>query len=119
VRGSRDSALLRSGGRAALALSGDLGVRMKDDCGIAAGPVFVSVFTALGAKKAGYDWRCCAVSSLADGREGWPQRANFVLVGGLYCIAAANGLTKMVSTQIVTFKAVKKDANIGPARGRR
>ena len=63
-------------------------MRMKTGCGVAAGPVFVSVFTALGAEKAGYDWRRCAVSSLADGREGWPQRANFVLVGGLYCIAA-------------------------------
>jgi hypothetical protein len=28
------------------------------------------------------------VSSLADGREGWAQRANFIVVGALYCFAA-------------------------------
>ncbi len=66
----------------------DLGARIKNGCGVAAGPVFVSVFTVLGVRKAGYDWRRHAVSSLAVGRDGWPQRANFVLAGGLYCIAA-------------------------------
>lgn len=29
-----------------------------------------------------------AVSSLADGPGGWLQRANFMIVGGLYCFAA-------------------------------
>ena len=53
-----------------------------------AGPLFVAVFTALGARRAGYDWRRHAVSSLAIGRDGWAQRANFMLAGGLYCLAA-------------------------------
>jgi hypothetical protein len=33
------------------------------------------------------------VSSLADGRGGWSQRANFALTGALYCIAA-HGLAR-------------------------
>jgi hypothetical protein len=53
-----------------------------------AGPLFVSAFTAIGTWRAGYDWRAHAVSSLADGRGGWLQRANFMLAGGLYCVAA-------------------------------
>ena len=63
-------------------------MRTKTACGAVAGPLFVSVFTVLGARRAGYDWRRHAVSSLATGREGWAQRANFMLVGGLYCVAA-------------------------------
>jgi hypothetical protein len=50
---------------------------MRAACGVVAGPLFVSVFTKVGGKRAGYDWRRHAVSSLADGREGWAQRANF------------------------------------------
>jgi hypothetical protein len=42
-------------------------------CGVVAGPLFVSSFTAIGARRAGYDWRRHAVSSLADGRAGWLQ----------------------------------------------
>lgn len=57
-------------------------------CGVAAGPLFAVAFTAIGARRAGYDWRRHAVSSLADGREGWAQRANFIVVGALYCFAA-------------------------------
>lgn len=57
-------------------------------CGTVAGPVFISVFTVLGARWAGYDWRRHAVSWLAAGHDGWAQRANFMLAGGLYCIAA-------------------------------
>ena len=63
-------------------------VRAKTACGIIAGPAFVSAFTAIGATRAGYDWRRHAVSSLADGREGWKQRVNFMVAGTLYCIAA-------------------------------
>jgi hypothetical protein len=62
-------------------------------CGVVAGPLFVSSFTAIGARRAGYDWRRHAVSSLADGRGGSWQRANFVLTGVLYCLAA-HGLAK-------------------------
>ena len=57
-------------------------------CGVVAGPLFVSIFTAIGARRVGYDWRRHAVSSLAVGRGGWLQRANFMLTGALYCIAA-------------------------------
>jgi Protein of unknown function (DUF998) len=57
-------------------------------CGVVAGPVFVSAFTMIGARRAGYDWRRHAVSSLSIGPDGWPQRANFALVGALYCVAA-------------------------------
>jgi hypothetical protein len=63
-------------------------VRAKTACGVVAGPVFVSAFTAIGARRAGYDWRRHAVSSLAAGDEGWSQRANFIVVGALYCVAA-------------------------------
>jgi hypothetical protein len=74
----------------------DLVVETKIACGVIAGPVFVATFTALGARRAGYDWRRHAVSSLAVAREGWGQRANFMLVGGLYCVAA-RGLARSSS----------------------
>ncbi|HJS94692.1 MAG TPA: DUF998 domain-containing protein [Solirubrobacteraceae bacterium] len=61
----------------------------KIACGVVAGPVFVGAFTVLGVRRAGYDWRRHAVSSLATGPKGWGQRANFVLAGGLYCVAAS------------------------------
>jgi hypothetical protein len=62
-------------------------------CGVAAGPFFVASFTAIGARRAGYDWRRHAVSSLADGRGGWLQRANFMITGSLFCLAA-HGLAR-------------------------
>jgi hypothetical protein len=62
-------------------------------CGAAAGPCFVGAFTAIGATRAAYEWRRHAVSSLADGRGGWLQRANFIVTGSLYCIAA-HGLAR-------------------------
>jgi hypothetical protein len=62
-------------------------------CGVVAGPLFVSSFTAIGARRSGYDWRRHAVSSVADGRGGSWRRANFVLTGVLYCLAA-HGLAK-------------------------
>ena len=67
---------------------GSFDVRTETACGVLAGPVFVAMFTAIGATRAGYEWRRHAVSSLATGREGWAQRANFCLTGGLYCVAA-------------------------------
>ena len=63
-------------------------VALELACGATAGPLFVSSFTAIGAKRAGYDWRRHAVSSLADGPGGWLQRANFIVTGSLFCIAA-------------------------------
>lgn len=56
--------------------------------GTIAGPLFVGAFTAIGANRAGYDWRRHTVSSLGAGRRGWPQRANFIVVGVLYSLAA-------------------------------
>lgn len=63
-------------------------VRGMSGCSVLAGPLFVAAFTAIGARRAGYDWRRHAVSSLSDGRQGWPQRLNFVVAGGLYCVGA-------------------------------
>jgi hypothetical protein len=62
-------------------------------CGVVAGPLFVSSFTAIGARRAEYNWRRHAVSSLAGGPGGWSQRANFELTGALYCVAA-HGLAR-------------------------
>jgi hypothetical protein len=56
--------------------------------GALAGPLFVTAFTAIGAARRGYDWRRYPVSSLAIGRQGWQQRANFVVAGVLYSCAA-------------------------------
>jgi len=58
-------------------------------CGVLAGPLFVTAFTAIGAARRGYDWRRYPVSSLAIGRQGWLQRTNFILAGVLYSCAAA------------------------------
>jgi hypothetical protein len=69
-------------------VSRGLAVRAKTACSVIAGPLFVITFTAIGARREGYDWRRNAVSSLADGRGGWSQRANFMLAGGLYCLGA-------------------------------
>ncbi len=44
------------------------------------------------------------MSSLADGREGWTQRANFILVGALYCLAArglAQSSKRLVGPRVV------------------
>jgi hypothetical protein len=73
-------------------------------CGVLAGPLFVSSFTVIGARRAGYDWRRHAVSSLAAGRGGWSQRANFAVAGALYCIAAhglARGPKRTVGPHVV------------------
>src|ERR1700733_722188 len=73
-------------------------------CGAVAGPFFVSSFTAIGARRAGYDWRRHAVSSLADAPGGWLQRANFMITGSLVCVAA-HGLARG-SKDIVGPRAV-------------
>ena len=57
-------------------------------CGVLAGPLFVSAFTAIGLTVLGYDWRRYPVSSLAIGPREWLQRANFILAGVLYSCAA-------------------------------
>jgi hypothetical protein len=50
-------------------------------------------FTAIGARRPGYDWHRHTVSSLGDGDRGWQQRANFILTGVLYS-SAARGLSR-------------------------
>ena len=55
--------------------------------------MFVGAFTVIGATRAGYDWRRFPVSSLAIGRRGWFQRANFLFAGVLYA-CAARGLVR-------------------------
>jgi hypothetical protein len=62
-------------------------------CGVFAGPLFAGAFTAIGATREGYDWQCFPVSSLANGRRGWLQRANFIVAGALYA-RAAQGLAR-------------------------
>lgn len=59
--------------------------------GAVAGPVFITTYTVIGATRRGYDWRRYPVSSLAVGRHGWRQRANFVSAGAVY-VCAAGGL---------------------------
>jgi hypothetical protein len=95
-------------------IGNDLVVETKIACGVIAGPAFVGAFTALGARRAGYDWRRHAVSSLAVGREGWGQRANFMLVGGLYCVAAS-GLARSRSRlgELAVVPALVSAAGVG------
>lgn len=62
-------------------------------CGVAAGPVFVTVFLLEGAVRDGYRPVRHPVSSLALGPRGWIQAANFAGAGTL-CLAAAAGLAR-------------------------
>ena len=62
-------------------------------CGVAAGPVFVAVFLLEGAVREGYRPLRHPVSSLALGRRGWIQTANFAVAGTLF-VAAASGLAR-------------------------
>jgi Protein of unknown function (DUF998) len=60
-------------------------------CGMWAGPAFAATFLAEGAARDGYRPLRHPVSSLALGRRGWIQTANFAVTGGL-CLAGAAGL---------------------------
>lgn len=62
-------------------------------CGLAAGPVFVAVFVAEGAVRAGYRPLRHPVSSLALGSRGWIQAVNFAVTGTLV-LAGAAGLSR-------------------------
>ena len=55
-------------------------------CGVVAAPLFITAFTAIGAKRPGYDWRRHTVNSLATGDRGWQQRANFGLSEGSFSL---------------------------------
>lgn len=62
-------------------------------CGAAAGPLFISAFTIEGARRPDYKPLRHPVSSLALGRRGWVQVANFAVTGMLY-LAGAAGLAR-------------------------
>lgn len=62
-------------------------------CGAAAGPLFISVFTIEGARRADYKPLRHPVSSLALGTRGWVQVVNFAATGMLY-LAGAVGLSR-------------------------
>ena len=58
-------------------------------CGLAAGPVFVTIFLAEGAIREGYRPSRHPVSSLALGPRGQVQTANFAVTGTLVLAGAA------------------------------
>jgi hypothetical protein len=62
-------------------------------CGLAAGPLFVTVFLAEGARRPDYRTLRHPVSSLSLGPWGWVQVANFAVTGMLY-LAGAAGLSR-------------------------
>jgi len=62
-------------------------------CGVAAGPVFVTVFLVEGAVREGYCPLRHPVSALALGPRGWIQDANFTVAGTLF-LAGAAGLAR-------------------------
>lgn len=65
-------------------------------CGAAAGPLFISVFLAEGARRPDYKPLRHPVSSLSLGPRGWVQAANFATAGILYAAGAA-GLARSPS----------------------
>lgn len=72
--------------------------------GVAAGPLFVTVFLAEGARRADYQPSRHPVSSLALGPDGWVQAVNFSAAGTL-CLAGAAGLSRdrdaIIGTRLV------------------
>jgi hypothetical protein len=72
--------------------------------GVAAGPLFVTVFLAEGARRADYQPSRHPVSSLSLGSHGWVQAANFSAAGTL-CVAGAAGLSRnrdaIIGTRLV------------------
>ena len=74
-----------------------LSTRSLLTCGMAAGPVFVAIYTAIGRLRAGYDPRREPVSALALGATGWTQTANFWMTG-ILTGCAAFGLRRALGT---------------------
>jgi hypothetical protein len=66
-------------------------MNIKRACGIAAGPVFLTVWAAQAFTRDGFDPGKHPISLLALGSGGWIQIANFVVTGALF-VAAATGL---------------------------
>jgi hypothetical membrane protein len=57
-------------------------------CGALAGPIFVVLFSVIGALRADYDWQRHPVSSLALEGWGWTQVGNFLVTGVLLVLFA-------------------------------
>lgn len=72
-------------------------------CGVVAGPLFVTAFLVEGARRPHYDPIRHPVSSLSLGREGWVQDLSFATAGVLYA-ATAVGLSR-AKTPVPTTKA--------------
>jgi hypothetical protein len=70
-------------------------------CGVAAGPLFVTVFLAEGARRPDYKPLRHPVSSLSLGPKRWVQVANFAVAGMLY-LAGAAGLSRTPDPLLVT-----------------
>lgn len=74
-------------------------------CGLLAGPLFTLVYLVEGATRDGYSARRHPVSSLALGKGGWMQIANFLTSGGLLiahgiglqCFDGSKWLPRLVS----------------------
>ena len=83
--------------------------------GVAAGPLFVTVFLAEGARRPDYQPSRHPVSSLSLGPHGWVQAANFSAAGAL-CVAGAAGLSRsrdaIIGTRFVP--ALIGAAGLGP-----
>ena len=83
-------------------------------CGLAAGPVFVTVFLAEGATRKGYRPLRHPVSSLALGPRGWIQAANFAVTGTLVLAAAAGvGRTRDPALSMRTGQVLIGVAGLG------
>jgi hypothetical protein len=76
---------------------------------MAAGPLFVAVYTASGRLRAGYDPRRQPVSALALGDTGWVQTANFWTTGILTGCAAL-GIHRALGNHPVTGAGVRAGA---------
>ena len=86
--------------------------------GVAAGPLFVTVFLAEGARRADYQPSRHPVSSLSLGSHGWVQAANFSAAGTL-CVAGAAGLSRsrdaIIGARLVPWPAILRRVPHGPS----
>ena len=64
-------------------------------CGVAAGPVYLTVGAGQILTRDGFDIRLHALSLLSNGEYGWIQTANF-LVSGLLVVAGAAGVRRLL-----------------------
>lgn len=75
-------------------------------CGVIAGPLYVSVSLAQALTREGFDLSRHAWSLLANGRLGWIQIANFI-ISGLLVVAFAVGLGRALSAgRVATLASI-------------